>query len=84
MKTKIVLVIVAFCFAIAAIGQENFKKEDVIGSWDGKLTGEGFELRIVFNISFNEDGELMATMDSPDQNANGIKMGKTSFVIIII
>ena len=78
MKSKILL-IVAIIFSVAAIGQEKFDKKEVFGSWMGKLKGEGFELRIVFNISVNNEGSLLATMDSPDQNAKGIPMGAVSF-----
>ena len=51
----------------------------ITGSWFGKLKVQGFELRLVFNIS-NEEGTLKATMDSPDQGAKGIPMGEVSFI----
>ncbi|MBT7038511.1 MAG: alpha/beta hydrolase, partial [Bacteroidetes bacterium] len=43
----------------------------IIGSWIGKLDLGSAQLTIVFHIS-EEDGKLQATMDSPDQGANGI------------
>ena len=47
-------------------------KEDV---WEGKIAlGAGIELRLVFHVGKNKAGELMATMDSPDQGAKGLKV----------
>lgn len=47
------------------------KPSDIDGTWTGTLdTGMG-KLRVVFHIVNTEDG-LIATMDSPDQNAKGI------------
>lgn len=44
---------------------------DIDGAWMGKLNAGSTPLRIVFHISNTPDG-LAATMDSPDQNANGL------------
>ena len=43
------------------------------GSWTGKLATARTELTIVFNFSEAPDGSLKATMDSPDQGAEGIE-----------
>ena len=46
--------------------------QDISGAWNGTLnTGMG-ELRLVLHITKNADGTLKATLDSVDQNANGI------------
>jgi pimeloyl-ACP methyl ester carboxylesterase len=46
--------------------------QDISGDWNGTLnTGMG-ELRLVLHIAKNADGTLKATLDSVDQNANGI------------
>ena len=43
--------------------------------WEGKLSvGAGRSLRIVFHIGKSANGKLMATMDSPDQGAKGLKV----------
>lgn len=47
------------------------KPSDIDGAWLGTLDLGAAKLRIVFHIVNTEDG-LTATMDSPDQNANGI------------
>jgi hypothetical protein len=48
---------------------------DVEGIWLGTLKGPGFELRIVFHITRDAAGALTATLDSPDQGAEGIPVG---------
>ena len=47
------------------------KPSDIDGAWMGTLDVGVMKLRIVFHITNTEDG-LTATMDSPDQNANGL------------
>ena len=48
------------------------------GSWSGELAVQGFKLRLVFNLRETADG-IVATMDSPDQNAFGIPVNKSVF-----
>lgn len=49
--------------------------QNVLGDWNGDIEVQGMQLRLVFHIT--EDGEnLKATMDSPDQGANGIPVQK--------
>ena len=55
---------------------EDAKK--ILGAWNGALDISGMQLRIVFNI-LEKDGALIATMDSPDQSANGIPTDKVTF-----
>jgi uncharacterized protein len=55
--------------------QSNTK---VVGRWVGRLEAGG-GLTIVFNISQGQDGALKATMDSPDQGANGIAVSDATF-----
>lgn len=43
--------------------------------WEGKLSvGGGLQLRLVFHVNKDDAGVSVATMDSPDQGANGIKV----------
>jgi hypothetical protein len=51
----------------------------VVGDWQGSLTTGGGSLRIVVHISADKDGNLTATMDSPDQGATGIAVTSVSF-----
>src|SRR5690606_1922069 len=45
--------------------------QDVSGDWHGLLSVSGMPLRLVVHIAKTDTG-FTATMDSPDQNANGI------------
>ncbi len=52
----------------------------VLGTWEGTLdAGPQGKLRVVVHISQAADGSLTATMDSPDQGANGIPVSKITF-----
>ncbi len=55
----------------AASEQKSVKPSDIDGTWVGTLDTGSVKLRIVFHITTTEGG-LTATMDSPDQGANGI------------
>ena len=69
MKKIIVVLLLAISNLINA--------QNVLGDWNGALEVQGMQLRLVFHIT--EDGEkLKATMDSPDQGANGIPVDKVS------
>ena len=52
--------------------QQDISKINIEGIWEGKLKVPGAELSIVFHISRNPEGDLTATLDSPDQGATGI------------
>ncbi|WP_242093450.1 S9 family peptidase [Aestuariivivens sediminicola] len=53
--------------------------QDLVGAWEGKLSVQGTEIPLVFNISQEEDA-YASTMDSPSQGATGIQMDETTFV----
>jgi len=52
--------------------------QDITGEWDGVLNVQNKSLRMVFHISKTDAG-YRATMDSPDQGANGIQMSHVTF-----
>lgn len=52
--------------------------QSINGDWHGILKVAGTELTLVFHIQ-NSDGELTATMDSPDQNASDIPVSAITF-----
>ncbi len=59
-------------FAIAAALTCAAHAQDIAGDWQGTMrTGMG-ELRLVLHVAKNADGTLKATVDSPDQNSEGI------------
>ncbi|WP_111683699.1 S9 family peptidase [Winogradskyella tangerina] len=51
--------------------------QDITGAWEGKLSVQGTEIPLVFNISM-EDDAYTSTMDSPSQGAMGIPMDVTT------
>src|SRR5208283_4323980 len=55
----------------ATAERKKAKPSDIDGAWVGTLDAGAVKLGIVFHITNMEDG-LMATMDSPDQGANGL------------
>jgi fermentation-respiration switch protein FrsA (DUF1100 family) len=52
--------------------------QDITGDWNGVLKVQGMQLRLVFHIRTTETG-YSATMDSPDQGANGTPVTATHF-----
>ncbi len=52
--------------------------QEVIGDWNGILSFQGIQLRLVFHINLTDSG-LMGTMDSPDQGARGIPVSSIDF-----
>ncbi len=81
MKTTVkiaIFAILAFTLFNLSVFASNQNK-DIEGKWEGTLLVSGTSLRIVFNVSKNSTGRYVATMDSPDQGAWGIKVDKTVF-----
>jgi uncharacterized protein len=52
--------------------------QDLAGQWNGALYVQENQIRIVFHV-LKINNQYEATMDSPDQNASGIKVTTTSF-----
>ena len=52
--------------------------QDVTGQWNGVLSVQGINLRVVFHINKSGNG-YASTMDSPDQGAAGIPVTATTF-----
>lgn len=70
-----------FCFSVSTFSAVlgNSEEADITGIWQGALSIQGMELRIVIHISADSTGALTATMDSPDQGATGIAVSKVIF-----
>ncbi len=64
---------------VSLLGQ-NTDKDILPGSWLGKLSVQGIQLRLVFNLKLNEKDSLIATLDSPDQGAKNIPLGSVIVV----
>lgn len=55
--------------------QNTINKKILPGSWLGKISTNGIDLRLVFNLKLNDKDSLIATADSPDQGAKNIPLG---------
>jgi uncharacterized protein len=75
-NTFLSLLLVVIMSTISLSAQNMAFKNILPGSWLGKLSTSGIELRLVFNLRLNEKDSLIATLDSPDQGAKNIPLGK--------
>lgn len=66
MKRHIIALLLFAC-PLLTMGQK------ITGTWSGELTIDPQRLRVNFNLSQNERGTDVCTLDSPDQNAMGIE-----------
>jgi len=73
MKTIILTCLLIFPFLSALTGQNPIE-----GTWNGTLNIQGISLRIVFHVQ-DDNGQLQASMDSPDQGVTGIPVSKTEY-----
>jgi len=64
--------VIAPLLLLAPAGATAQAAHPFAGTWQGTLSVQAVELRIVFHIHAVPDGGLTATMDSPDQGATGI------------
>jgi len=71
--------ILALCLVLNASQVHSQNTNDhIIGSWQGVLTAGAMEIRLIFNLSVNEDLALKATLDSPDQGTMGVPLGEVN------
>jgi fermentation-respiration switch protein FrsA (DUF1100 family) len=71
---KAILILATEVVAAAAL----VSAQDIAGDWQGTLSAGGAELRLVLHITKDDKGALKATLDSVDQNANGIPVSSIS------
>ncbi|MDD4363591.1 MAG: alpha/beta fold hydrolase, partial [Atribacterota bacterium] len=65
-----IFIIVVCLFLTMPSGANEIK--NILGNWEGTLKVPGTELRIVFRVYETTEGNISATMDSPDQGVRGI------------
>ena len=76
MKASLYFLIAIVIFPINHI---TAQQKDISGIWTGKLElPNSMKLSLVFNISKDETGNYLSTLDSPDQGAKGIPTESTS------
>ncbi len=78
MKSTMKFVLALFLVISTIKAQSQSVRDYIPGSWQGVLNVGAVELRLAFNISIGEDLSYKATLDSPDQGAVDIPMGKVS------
>ena len=70
------LLLAAILSTTSLSAQNTTTRQILPGSWMGKLTTNGIDLRLIFNLRLNEKDSLSATLDSPDQGAKNISLGR--------
>jgi alpha-beta hydrolase superfamily lysophospholipase len=78
-KEKLAYTIAILLIVSQTAISQNIDKKSITGSWLGKISTGAIDLRIVFNLSLIGKDSLVATLDSPDQGAKGIKLGPVTF-----
>jgi len=75
-RSKYLLIIAVLVMVTNALNAQDKVKNTILpGSWMGKLSVDGMELRVVFNLKLVQKDSLIVTLDSPDQNAKDIPAG---------
>lgn len=72
MKMRVTNLLLCLLFTSGLFAQTNFS-----GIWNATLNVAG-SLHLVLHIQQQQDGTYVATLDSPDQNATGIKCDKAT------
>ncbi len=71
-----ILFIAVIISVMPLCAQKPVDRRTVAGTWLGNLETSGVTLRIVFKIKLVEKDSLTASMDSPDQGASNIPLGR--------
>jgi len=69
------LIFVIILLTTSLSAQNKTNKNILPGSWLGKISTNGADLRLIFNLKVNDKDSLIATLDSPDQGAKNIPLG---------
>ena len=77
MKKTWLLLLVLALGAATVTGQKSLK--DIEGTWTGALETIAGRIQLVFHFTMTEADTIKATLDSPDQSAMGIPMGRVIF-----
>jgi hypothetical protein len=75
-RSKYFLIIAILVMVTNALSAQDKVKNTILpGSWMGKLSVDGMELRVIFNLKLIQKDSLIVTLDSPDQGAKDIPAG---------
>ena len=78
-RTKIWLCAFTLLLVAARVLAAPMAAPVVAGDWNGALSTGNGSLRVVLHVSQGSDGQLSATVDSPDQGVTGIPVSSISF-----
>ena len=76
---QIALTLILAFGAASVLTAEAADTRPIVGDWNGAIATGGGSLRVVVHIAQDKNGELTATMDSPDQGASGIPISTITF-----
>jgi uncharacterized protein len=72
---KLALLLTIFMLTLQLTGQTKSEKEILPGTWSGRIESGVMFIRLVFNISLNEQDTLKASLESPDQGSFILPLG---------
>jgi uncharacterized protein len=76
--TLFITILLLFSSSLSSSGQVLTSRSALVGTWMGKLEANGMYLRLVFNISLNQQDSLKASLESPDQGSGIIPLGSVN------
>ena len=84
LKTGIFVLIMTISVYMLGLSEKAWastkNESNIAGQWLGKITVGNNSMLVIFNISLDDNGGYMSTMDSPSQGAKGIPVTETTLV----
>lgn len=77
-KILLLSLLIALMMSNSLIAQTAAPLKVIPGTWMGKLTADGMDLRVVFNLKLAGKDSLSATLESPDQGGGEMPAGKVT------
>jgi len=74
---NVLLVIIILSFTVVLTGQNSI--DQIIGNWTGFLKIKKMKINLIFKISQNTNGKLVATMDIVEQGVRDMKVNKIAY-----
>jgi pimeloyl-ACP methyl ester carboxylesterase len=78
MKRNAFFIILSFLLLLTISAQAQRQLSQLEGSWAGKIDISGTAFRMIFNLTMTEADTIKATVDSPDQGAMDIPLGRVT------
>jgi pimeloyl-ACP methyl ester carboxylesterase len=75
---SVLLALVVWLPSARSADEPKEEKGELAGVWQGTLDVKVAKLRLVLHVDKQEDGSLKASLDSPDQGANGIPIDEVT------